>query len=120
MANLRLLIAAGRLYLENQPAASSNTLDDCAVVNPVQRFSRSIATMSALLASHEMTAMQLDMAYTQTVNLLARYYDCSRVLIPIWQENSLAMLLSGHYTPVNIRLIKQTYNTLKNKLSQFA
>ena len=119
MANLRLLIAAGRLYLADLPDTLSIPVDDYAAVNPVQRFSRSIATMAALLTSHKMTAVQLEMAYAQTEGLLARYYDCSRVLIPVWQENSLVALLSGQYTPVKIRLMKQTYNTLKHKLSQF-
>ncbi|NOT85244.1 MAG: hypothetical protein HOP02_10815 [Methylococcaceae bacterium] len=116
VAQLRLHVAAGRLYLQRHlpPATDTESLD---FDKPIERFARRLTNLTALLASHEMTATQLDLVYAQTVNLLERFYESSRVLFPIWQEHALALLLNGGNTAVKIRLVQYAFNALVKKSS---
>lgn len=116
-AGLRLHIAAGRLYRVRDPCSSSSQVETYGFDNTEERFARRLTNLTALLASHEMTAVQLDMAYTQTADLLARYYESSRVLVPIWREHTLTLQLNQKNTPIQGRLAQQAYHTLKNNLS---
>ena len=118
IAGLRLHIAAGRLYMARDPCSPSSQVKAYGFDNAGERFARRLTNLTALLASHEMTAVQLDMAYTQTADLLARYYESSHVLVPIWREHTLTLQLSKKNTPIQRRLAQQAYQALKNNLSQ--
>lgn len=119
ITQLRLHVAAGKLYLQRytQQAPEAGSLD---FDKPIERFARRLTNLTALLASHEMTATQLGRVYAQTVDLLERFYESSRVLFPIWQEHSLALLLNASNAPANARLAQQAFNALFNKLAQSA
>lgn len=119
IAQLRLHVAAGRLYLQRHTPQSSEA-EPLDFDKPIERFARRLTNLTALLASHEMTATQLDRVYAQTVDLLERFYESSRVLFPIWQEHSLALLLNAGNASTTIRLAQQAFNALFNKLSQSA
>jgi hypothetical protein len=116
IGELRLCIAAGRLYLASdthQPLVS----EACAFNAGEERFARRLTNLAALLASHEMTAVQLDLAHAQTADLLANFYESCHVLVPIWRGHSLGLLLNEKNAPSQVGLAQQAYLALKNNLS---
>ncbi len=112
---LRVHLAAGQLYLEREYRPVT-IMEADSFDNTKERFARRLTNLAALMAANEMTIVQLDMAYTQTANLLARYYESSRVLVPIWRGHTLGLLLSGENASERIRLAQQAYKDLKNNL----
>jgi hypothetical protein len=113
---LRLSVAAGRLYL-NRDTKQTLASETCVFDALEERFARRLTNLAALLASHEMTAMQLDLAHTHMSDLLANFYESCHVLLPIWRGHSLGLLLNEKNAPSQVGLAQQAYLALKNNLS---
>lgn len=111
---LRLHLAAGKLYLSRDSTLTDNGFG---VIDFRERLSRQMANLAMLLSSHEITAAQLESVEVSTTVLLARYYQSSRVLVPLWRENTLNLLLNQQNDPISVRQAKQTYLDIKNTLS---
>ncbi|MEQ1560877.1 MAG: hypothetical protein ABL933_18325 [Methyloglobulus sp.] len=118
--DLRVHIAAGRLYMARSIRLPESNTEPDAFDKPQERFARRITNLAALLASHEMTTVQLDMAYAHMADLLANYYESCHVLLPIWREHSLGLALNGGNHPMQVNLARQAHLRLTNKLSEIA
>lgn len=83
-------LEAGRTFLRENPSAGvpqgPQQFD-----NPRERFSRRLANMATLVASHEMTWHQLRLARAQAVDMLDRYREVREVLLPVWRQHQLAL-----------------------------
>ncbi len=120
MRDLRVHIAASRVYLARDTRLLESTNEPDSFDKPQERFARRITNLAALLASHEMTAVQLDIAYAHMADLLANYYESCHVLLPIWREHSLGLALNGENHPMQVNLARQAHLALTNKLSEMA
>lgn len=117
VSNLRLRIAAGRLYLDRNPTAGMPIEGEMSFDNPRERFERRLASMSALLSSHEMNTAQLKLSRAQAIDMVDRYHETSTVLVPVWRHHTLAISSNLNNTPEAIALAAKAQESLINSLS---
>lgn len=118
MAAIRAYIQAGREYLDEHPEAGVPTRDALAFDNPRERFARRLANLSALLASHEMSVTQMRLMQAQAIDLLDRFKETVRILVPVWRQHALAMTSSRHLNPDMVQAAVKAHEALTESLSR--
>ncbi|MCD5327971.1 protein KlaA [Chromobacterium piscinae] len=114
---LRCAIAAGRLYLQQNPSAGQPTAGELTFENVRDRFGRKLANIAALLASHEMSVTQLKLTRSQSVDLLDRFHEVTRVLVPVWRQHTLALISSTKSSPEIIAAANKAHEALMASLT---
>jgi hypothetical protein len=115
---LQVYIDAGVQFLQELPAAVDS--DDGAPVldRPVERLQRRVANLTALLASHSMSRMQVQLARSHAIDLLDRYSETVQILLPIWRQTIQALHNSDNASPQMIASAAQAQDQLKQALQQ--
>lgn len=114
---LRLLVAAGKHYLEKNPSAGKAAQRGVVVDNPRERFARRLTNIAALLTSHQMEQTQLELARAQAIDLLDRYYEVSKVLVPLWRSHTMTVMNNEHNSPEAIAAANQAHAALRANLT---
>lgn len=91
---LGIYIAAGQQYLEENPDAGVPTGAVLEFDNPRERFARKLTNLATLQASHEMSLSQMRLTKAQAIDMLDRFEETSRVLVPVWRQHALALTSS--------------------------
>lgn len=115
---LRLHIAAGRLYLHANLDAGKPNAAEMSFENQRERFSRKLTNLAALLASHEMSYTQLKLTRAQAVDLIDRFHEVSRVLVPVWRQHTLALLNNTRIDPETLAAANRAHEALMTSLSK--
>lgn len=115
---LQVYIDAGVQFLQELPAAVDS--DDGATMldRPVERLQRRVANLTALLASHSMSRMQVQLARSHAIDLLDRYSETVQILLPIWRQTIQALHNSDNASPQMIASAAQAQDQLKQALQQ--
>lgn len=117
VTQLRVSIAAGRIYLEQNPTAGQPPAGELTFENVRERFGRKLANMAALLASHEMSVTQLKLTRSQSVDLLDRFHEVTRVLVPVWRQHTLALISNTKNNPEIIAAANKAHEALMASLT---
>jgi hypothetical protein len=120
MRNLKLHIAAGRIYCARENFTGAIKTEYFNFDTREERFLRRLTNLGALLACDEMTSVQFDLAYMKTADLLARYHESCQVLLPVWKRQTICLLLNEDNSSAQFNSAKQAYSALNNELTQFA
>lgn len=116
--SLRVHIQAGREYLaEMETTGEAGHNDPTQFDRPAERFSRKITNLAALEASHNMSLMQLKLTQAQAVDMLDRFTETTRVLIPVWRQHSLALLTNSKMSPAMMAQANAAHEALMKSLS---
>ena len=83
VADLQAYIQAGREYLSENPEAGKRAPGELEFDRPRERFARKLANLTTLLASHEMSVTQMKLTRAQAVDMLDRFNETARVLVPV-------------------------------------
>ena len=99
--------------------ATVDSADDAPVLDrPVERLQRRVANLTALLASHSMSRMQVQLARSNAIDLLDRYSETVQILLPIWRQTIQALHNSDNASPQMIASAAQAQDQLKQALQQ--
>lgn len=109
---LRLRIKAGQQYLLQNPVPIETADDSPTVENQLERFARRLTNLTALLASHDMSLAQMKLARSNAINLLDRYMEISTVLVPVWRQNTLAIVSTEKNNPTALSDATKAHESL--------
>ncbi|ENL0204383.1 toxic anion resistance protein [Salmonella enterica] len=112
--HLNIFIKAGREYLEDSSAEPMPEANRIAFDNPRERLARKIANLATLLSSHEMTEMQLKMTRAQCIDMMDRFNETTKVLVPVWRQHTLSLNTTKNIDP---SIVKQATNAHEALLS---
>jgi uncharacterized protein YaaN involved in tellurite resistance len=115
--HLQSYINAGRDYLDQNPDAGKPDASELTFDNPRERFARRLANLATLLASHEMSLTQMKLTRAQAVDLLDRFEETSRVLIPVWRQHTLALATTKHMSQEMLAEATKAHDALMNSLT---
>ncbi|HEY8095836.1 MAG TPA: toxic anion resistance protein [Methylobacter sp.] len=115
---LRMSIAAGRLFMAANPDAGKPIDGELAFDNQRERFARKLTNMAALLASHEMGFTQLRLTRASAIDLLDRFQEVSRVLVPVWRQHSMALINNTKNNPEVFAAANKAHEALMTSLTQ--
>lgn len=114
---LKVMLQAGREYLAENPQAGIYANPEMEFDRPRERFARKLANIATLLASHEMSAMQMKLARAQAVDMLDRFTETVSVLVPVWRQNTLALITTKNMSPELIASATKAHQELMRNLS---
>lgn len=86
ISRLGALIQAGRSYLASNPEAGLPPEGTLEFDHPRQRFERKLANLATVQAAGEITLHQVRLARAQCLELLDRFSETVRVLVPLWRQ----------------------------------
>lgn len=115
---IRNHIAAGRIYLQENPHAGIPDDEDMSFTNARDRFARRLANLSALLASHEMSYVQLKLSKAQSIDLCDRFTEVSEVLIPIWSHYQNTLKAGDRNSPEALASANKVHEALVQSLAK--
>ena len=115
---IRNHIAAGRLYLEHNPTAGVPNDADMTFTNARERFARRLANLSALLASHEMSFVQMKLTKAQSIDLCDRFTEVSEVLVPIWAHYQNTLKSGDQKDPEALATANKVHEALVQSLTK--
>lgn len=113
---LKLHIAAGRLYLDSHPDAGRPAAAELVLDNPRERFARRLANLATILASHEMSLAEIRLRRAQAVDLLDRYFEVSQVLVPVWRRHTQSLLSDSTINPEVLTAANRAHEALMSSL----
>jgi hypothetical protein len=113
---IKIHIAAGRLFLSENPSIGIPVSGDLVFDNPRERFARKLANMAALLASHEMGLAEVKLTRAQAVDLLDRFDELSGTLVPVWRRHTLSLLNNTSISPDMLAAANKAHEALMNSL----
>lgn len=111
--HIGVYVQAGKEYLAEHPGAGIEVGYETAR----ERFARKLASLQALQVSHEQSKEQLKLLKAQLVNVLDRFEETTRVLIPVWRQNMLAMSISKNLTAAQLDAAIQSHDALSKSLA---
>ncbi|AWH23345.1 MULTISPECIES: protein klaA [Stenotrophomonas] len=117
-ARLQIYIDAGVQFLQELPADSGTSDDPLVLDRPVERLQRRVANLTALLASHSMSRIQVQLARNHAIELLDRYCETVQILLPIWRQTIQALQNSDNASPQMVARAAQAQDQLKQALQQ--
>jgi len=88
---LGVYIAAGQQFLAQNPNVGAPNVSAIEFDNPRERFSRKLANLITLGASQEMSLSQMKLTKAQAIDMLDRFEETSRLLVPVWRSHTLAL-----------------------------
>ncbi len=118
VGHLRACIRAGREFLDENPHVGLPVADALAFDRPRERFARKLANLVTLLSSHEMSVTQMQLTRAQAVDMLDRFHETSRVLVPVWRQHTLALAAARNMDPAMVAEATKAHHALMRSLSQ--
>ncbi|WP_241295698.1 toxic anion resistance protein [Burkholderia stabilis] len=115
---LRLYIQAGREFLDENPAAGEVQEGVVEFDRPRERFARKLANMATLLASNEMSIIQMKMTRAQAVDMLDRYNEAVSVMVPVWRRHTLALITTTNMNSALINEATKAHRALVTSLAK--
>lgn len=115
---LKAHIQAGREFLAENPDIGQPRPGAIEFDNVRERFARKLANLATLLASHEMSVTQMKLTKAQAVDLLDRYEETARVLVPVWRQHTLALTTTKHMSPAMVAEATKAHEALMKSLAQ--
>lgn len=117
-ARLQAYIQAGREYLAENPHAGEVQAGSMEFDRPRERLARKLANLATLLASHEMSLMQMKLTRAQAVDMLDRFGETAGVLVPVWRQHTLALITTNSMNPTMVAEATKAHQALMRSLSQ--
>lgn len=115
--HLQTYIDAGVQFLQELPAGAATGVDDAPLPDrPVERLQRRLANLTALLASHSMSRVQVQLARSAAIDLLDRYSETVQILLPIWRQTIQALHNSDNASAQMVASAAQAQDQLKRAL----
>ncbi len=114
---LKMRVVAGRRYLEANPTAGLPPEGELSFDNPRERFSRRLASMAALLSSHEMSVTQMKLTRGQALDMNERYHEISSVLVPVWRQHTMALVSNLKNSPEAVAAAAKAHESLMTNLA---
>ena len=115
---LRQLIDAGQAFLKDHPTIGTAEAGSLTFDKPRERFSRRLANLATLLASHEMSVIELTLRSAQTTDMLDRFKETVDVLVPIWRRHVFMLTSSKHLPPDLADSAEKAHLSLKRSLTE--
>lgn len=116
--DLQAYIQAGREYLTENPDAGKPTAGGIEFDNPRERFARKLANLATLLSSHELSVTQMKLIKAQAVDMLDRFEETSRVLVPVWRQHTLTLTTTTNMSPAMVAEATKAHEALMRSLAQ--
>lgn len=91
---LKVHLAAGQLYLEENPNAGIEGASNYGLSSPRDRFSKRLQNLAVLLASNDTTLHQIQLLQANSINMLDRLHEITTVLIPSWRSHRLGLYVN--------------------------
>lgn len=117
IADLGVLLQAGREFLAENPSAGIYDKPEMEFDRPRDRFSRKLTNMATLIASHEMSVLQMKLARAHAVDMLDRFAETVSVLVPVWRQNALALITTKNMSPDLIASATKVHQELIKSLA---
>lgn len=111
-------LEAGRQYLAEHPEAGQPDAQSLEFDNARERFERKLANLATLLASHDMSGVQMRMTRAQAVDMLDRFGEATQILVPVWRQNVLINLSGQAVTPEMIRQAEKAHKALTESIQK--
>lgn len=111
-------IQAGREFLEENPDAGKPAQGSIEFDNPRERFARKLANLATLLSSHELSLTQMKLTKAQALDMLDRFQETSRVLVPVWRQHTLALTTTKNMSPAMVEEATRAHDALMKSLAQ--
>lgn len=113
---LKTFIEVGRHFLKE--FQDETKPDDLNMVfdKPRERFARKIANLATLLASHEMSVMQMKITRAQCIDILDRFNETVNVLVPVWRQHTLSLMTTNNMDPAMVSKATQAHQALMKSL----
>ena len=115
---LRIFIQAGREYLDEQPDAGVVSSDDLSFDKPRERFARKLANLETLLTSHQLSVTQMKLSRAQALGMLDRFGETDTVLVPVWRQNTLALIQTKHMSPAMVNAAAEAHRKLMHSFAE--
>lgn len=116
--NLKILIQAGREFLEENPFIGEVKDGEMQFDRPRERFARKLANLSTLLASHELSVSQMKLSRAQAIDMLDRFQETVTVLVPVWRQHTLTLITTKHMSPAMVEEASRAHAALMASLSR--
>jgi uncharacterized protein YaaN involved in tellurite resistance len=117
-ARLQVLLQAGREYLAENPQAGIHKNPEMEFDRPRERFIRKLSNLGTLLASHEMSVLQMKLARAQAVDMLDRFTETVSILVPVWRQHTLALITTNNMSPAMIAAATDAHQALMRSLAK--
>ena len=104
-------LAAGKAFAAELPVDAMALTD-----SPRERLLRRLTNLAALLASTEMSQLQLQLARGNALALLDRCSEVVQVLLPMWQQSRRALFATRSTDPALIAAAQQAHQRLLQSL----
>jgi Toxic anion resistance protein (TelA). len=115
---LKIYIDAGREFIRSAPEQPQSEDLDVVFDKPLERFSRKVANLATLLASHEMSVMQMKITRAQCIDILDRFNETVNVLVPVWRQHTLTLMTTKSMDPAMVSKATQAHQALMRSLHQ--
>ncbi|EBM5962830.1 TPA: toxic anion resistance protein [Salmonella enterica subsp. enterica serovar 16:l,v:-] len=115
---LKIYIEAGRDFLRQLPDEPKPDELNVVFDKPRERFARKIANLATLLASHEMSVMQMKITRAQCIDILDRFNETVNVLVPVWRQHTLSLITTNNMDPAMVSKATQAHQALMKSLNQ--
>lgn len=113
---LKVHILAGQHYLAANPGAGRPSAAELVLDHPRERFARRLANLATILASHEMSLAEIRLRRAQAVDLIDRYFEVSRVLVPVWRRHTQSLLSDATINPEVLGAANRAHEALMSSL----
>ena len=118
VGQLEIFIQAGREFLQENPNAGAISSSELEFDRPRERMARKLANLATLLASHEVSINQMKLTRAQAVDMLDRFNETVRVLVPVWRQHTLALITTKNMSPNLVAQASKAHSALMSSLSQ--
>lgn len=111
-------ILAGQEFLAENPSAGYPAAGGMQFDNPRERFARKLANLATLLASHQMSVTQMQLTKAQALDMLDRFEETARVLVPVWRQHTLALTTTKNMSPGMVTEATRAHDALLKSLAK--
>ncbi|GAB0079393.1 protein KlaA [Pseudomonas sp. PS02290] len=115
---LRIFIQAGREFLDENPGTGVLPEGDLSFDKPRERFSRKLANLETLLSSHQLSVAQMKLSRAQALGMLDRFGETDTLLVPIWRQNTLALIQTKHMSPAVVNAATEAHRKLMHSFAE--
>lgn len=117
-AELQAHIQAGREFLAENPELGKPARGSLEFDNVRERFARKLANLATLMSSHDLSVTQMKLTRAQAIDILDRFHETSRILVPVWRQHTLLLASTKHLSPDMVAKAATAHDALKRSLAQ--
>ncbi len=118
VAQLKAHIVAGQEFLTENPDMGVPLKGALEFDNTRERFARKLANLATLLSSLELSVTQLKLTKAQAIDMLDRFEETTRVLVPVWRQHTLAIAATANMSPAMIAEAGRAHEALMHSLEK--